>query len=174
MSSGSRARTHTQRVKLRSDSVLSSVRKRRATAGPSSPASPIASGSSRTQGGGSSRWSALATAVRTAVRLGRRGVTVNAGEILGSSSFLVGDRWCATDTTNQTRMAACLVGKGPFVPTWRTPALGGRPGTRTRMGCPTRPSNVRVYQFRQPPLLRRQILPGTAFVRQREDRAYGG
>jgi hypothetical protein len=27
------------------------------------------------------------------------------------------------------------------------------------MGCPTRPSNVRVYQFRQPPLLRRRILP---------------
>src|SRR5579859_2373392 len=35
---------------------------------------------------------------------------------------------------------------------------GGRPGTRTRMGYPTRPSNVRVYQFRQPPLLRRRIL----------------
>ena len=30
---------------------------------------------------------------------------------------------------------------------------GGRPGTRTRMGFPTRPSNVRVYQFRQPPRL---------------------
>ena len=29
------------------------------------------------------------------------------------------------------------------------------------MGCPTRPSNVRVYQFRQPPLLRRRILPLT-------------
>ena len=28
---------------------------------------------------------------------------------------------------------------------------GGRPGSRTRMGYPTRPSNVRVYQFRQPP-----------------------
>jgi hypothetical protein len=32
------------------------------------------------------------------------------------------------------------------------------------MGCPTRPSNVRVYQFRQPPLLRRLILP-TASIR---------
>src|SRR5207253_7380595 len=78
MSSGSRARTHTHRVKLRSVSVLSSVRNRFATSAPSSPASPIASGSSRTQGGGSSRCRALATAVRTAVRLGRRGVTVNA------------------------------------------------------------------------------------------------
>jgi hypothetical protein len=28
---------------------------------------------------------------------------------------------------------------------------GGRPGTRTRMSYLTRPSNVRVYQFRQPP-----------------------
>jgi hypothetical protein len=29
---------------------------------------------------------------------------------------------------------------------------GGRPGTRTRMSYPTRPSNVRVYLFRQPPV----------------------
>ena len=41
---------------------------------------------------------------------------------------------------------------------------GGRPGTRTRMGYPTRPSNVRVYQFRQPPgcsrmILRRAMVP---------------
>ena len=35
---------------------------------------------------------------------------------------------------------------------------GGRPGTRTRMGYPTRPSNVRVYQFRQPPGCSRMIL----------------
>src|SRR5438105_3830041 len=87
MSSGSRARTHTQRVKLRSDSVLSSVRNRRATTGPSSPASPIASGSSRTHGGGSSRCSALAMAVRTAVRLGRRGVTVNDGDVSKSEAM---------------------------------------------------------------------------------------
>ena len=26
-------------------------------------------------------------------------------------------------------------------------AYGAEAGTRTRMGCPTRPSNVRVYQF---------------------------
>ena len=42
--------------------------------------------------------------------------------------------------------------------------VGGRPGTRTRMGYPTRPSNVRVYQFRQPPgcsrmILRRALVP---------------
>src|SRR5258708_17183155 len=37
---------------------------------------------------------------------------------------------------------------------------GGRPGTRTRMGYPTRPSHVRVYQFRQPPGCSRMILPG--------------
>jgi hypothetical protein len=37
---------------------------------------------------------------------------------------------------------------------------GGRPGTRTRMGYPTRPSNVRVYQFRQPPGCSRLILRG--------------
>src|SRR5437868_1275093 len=93
MSSGSRARTQTHRVKLSSVSVLSSARNRLATAAPSSPASPIASGSSRTHGGGSSRCSALATAVRTAVLLGRRGVTVNAFEILGFHRILdVGDR----------------------------------------------------------------------------------
>ena len=26
-------------------------------------------------------------------------------------------------------------------------AYGAEAGTRTRIGCPTRPSNVRVYQF---------------------------
>ena len=36
---------------------------------------------------------------------------------------------------------------------------GGRPGTRTRMSYLTRPSNVRVYQFRQPPGCSRLILP---------------
>jgi hypothetical protein len=36
--------------------------------------------------------------------------------------------------------------------------IGGRPETRTRMGYPTRPSNVRVYQFRQPPGCSRMIL----------------
>jgi hypothetical protein len=41
---------------------------------------------------------------------------------------------------------------------------GGRPGTRTRMGYPTRPSNVRVYQFRQPPGCSRMILRDGALV----------
>src|SRR5207302_7329907 len=49
--------------------------------------SPIASGSSRTHGGGSSRCSALARAVRTAVRLGRRGVTVNDGDVSKSEAM---------------------------------------------------------------------------------------
>ena len=31
----------------------------------------------------------------------------------------------------------------------------------------TRPSNVRVYQFRQPPLLRRRILPVQRYEGQR-------
>src|ERR1700674_4809052 len=46
---------------------------------------------------------------------------------------------------------------------------GGRPGTRTRMGYPTRPSNVRVYQFRQPPGCSRMILRGTAHWYPRQD-----
>jgi hypothetical protein len=41
----------------------------------------------------------------------------------------------------------------PPDPGSRSGSGGGRPGTRTRMGFPTRPSNVRVYQFRQPPRL---------------------
>jgi hypothetical protein len=45
---------------------------------------------------------------------------------------------------------------------------GGRPGSRTRMGYPTRPSNVRVYQFRQPPGCSRMILPGGSLVRHRQ------
>jgi hypothetical protein len=47
--------------------------------------------------------------------------------------------------------------------------VGGRPGTRTRMGYPTRPSNVRVYQFRQPPGCSRMILRGTAHWYPRQD-----
>jgi hypothetical protein len=40
-------------------------------------------------------------------------------------------------------------------------SFGGRPGTRTRMSYLTRPSNVRVYQFRQPPGSSRLILPNS-------------
>ncbi len=36
------------------------------------------------------------------------------------------------------------------------------------MGYPTRPSNVRVYQFRQPPGCSRMILPVGSLVRQRQ------
>jgi len=36
------------------------------------------------------------------------------------------------------------------------------------MGYPTRPSNVRVYQFRQPPGCSRMILPGVAGTRPRD------
>jgi hypothetical protein len=35
------------------------------------------------------------------------------------------------------------------------------------MGCPTRPSNVRVYQFRQPPCCGPSILPTQSVGRHR-------
>ena len=50
---------------------------------------------------------------------------------------------CARDAGRQGEFA--------HAHTLRQKPDGGRPGTRTRMDYSTRPSNVRVYQFRQPP-----------------------